>query len=243
MGTDALTQRLSQIRTQWSEILDAHLAEHGSDIRNQLIHRYIGAVHRYILGAVGDTDLAEDLCQEFAVRFLRGDFRGADPGRGRFRDYVRTVLINLVNDAHRARQARPMALPEHIHAMPVAFPVDESSPDFTTTWREELIARTWDALAEENASFHAVLRLRVEEPELTSGAMAERLSVQFEKVISAENVRKSLERAHRKFAELLFEEVGTSLGTSDLREIEEELRLLDLMRFCRSAWERRAAGR
>src|SRR3712207_7176976 len=49
---------------------------------------------------------AEELLQEFAVRFLRGDFRRADPQRGRFRDYVKTALIHLVIDHQRAEQAR-----------------------------------------------------------------------------------------------------------------------------------------
>ncbi|HEY6562856.1 MAG TPA: sigma factor, partial [Pirellulaceae bacterium] len=160
METDALAERLSHIRTQWSAVFDAHRAEHGNcDTRNQLVHRYLGAVHRYLLGAVKDPELAEDLCQEFAVRFLRGDLRRADPDRGRFRDYVRTVLINLVNDAHRSRQARPVPLGAgHEGIVAPVLRDDEDHVDFIATWREELIARTWDTLREINPMFHAVLR-------------------------------------------------------------------------------------
>ena len=43
--------------------------------------QHCGAAYRYLLGAVHDPDAADDLCQDFAVRFLRGDFRRADPGR------------------------------------------------------------------------------------------------------------------------------------------------------------------
>ena len=42
-----------------------------------------------------------------------------------------------------------------------------------------------------------------------------------------------------KFAALLLEEVARSLETSDPPALEEELRALDLLRYCRSALERR----
>ena len=38
---------------------------------------YQGAAYRYLTAAVGDPDVAAELFQEFAVRFLRGDFRRA----------------------------------------------------------------------------------------------------------------------------------------------------------------------
>ena len=99
-----LDQRLSKIATMWTAVLQAHGA--GADTvvvaRNRLLLRYSGAVYRYLLGAVRDPEAASDLCQEFAMRFLRGDFRRAAPDRGRFRDYVKVALVNLVNDHHRA---------------------------------------------------------------------------------------------------------------------------------------------
>jgi hypothetical protein len=52
---------------------------------------YHRAVHRYLLGALRDEDAAEELFQEFALRFVRGDFRWADRGRGRFRDEAAEV--------------------------------------------------------------------------------------------------------------------------------------------------------
>jgi len=49
-----------------------------------------------------------------------------------------------------------------------------------------------------------------------------------------------LQRAHAKFAELLVDEVATSLGTPSREEVAEELRELDLLKYCRSAVERHA---
>src|SRR4051812_11611421 len=99
-------QRLNQIGTLWSEILQAHNdpGEAGSAARRALWDRYGGAVHRYLLGALRDPDAADELKQEFAYRFLHGDLRGADRERGRFRDFVKGVLFHLVADYHHKRR-------------------------------------------------------------------------------------------------------------------------------------------
>jgi RNA polymerase sigma factor (sigma-70 family) len=231
--------RLSQIRTHWSVLLGAQSAQAPAEIPHRaLVEHYLGAAYHYLLGAVRDPDLAEELCQEFALRFLRGDFRRVRPGRGRFRDYLRVVLINLVNDARRQARNAPRQ-GDQWDAWSTPIDVEESeAAEFAASWREELIRCSWEALRMANPTFYAVLRLRIEEPELPSPAMAQRLSVQLGRELTAVNVRKALERAHFKFAECLLEEVRRSLGSDDLEAVEAELEELDLLRFCRSAWER-----
>src|SRR5262245_18556900 len=84
-------QRLSSISTLWSLVEKAHQETIAAAIAQRaLLQRYCGAVYRYLLGALLDEAAAEDLFQDFALRFLRGDFRRADPGKGRFRDYLKT---------------------------------------------------------------------------------------------------------------------------------------------------------
>src|SRR5262245_57328630 len=98
----SLESRLSGISTLWSTFFQAHKSGDAAvAARQALLERYSGAVYRYLLGAVRNEDTAADLTQEFALRFLRGDFHRADPQRGRFRDYLKTSLIHLVNDHHR----------------------------------------------------------------------------------------------------------------------------------------------
>ncbi len=82
-------------------------------------------------------------------------------------------------------------------------------------------------------------RLRVASTSARMRPMAERLSVQLGRAISADNVRKTLGRAQGKFSELLFEEVASSLEEPTAEELEQELQSLDLLRFCRTAWELR----
>jgi RNA polymerase sigma-70 factor (ECF subfamily) len=233
-----LEQRLSGIATQWTAVFQAHGA--GADTvvaaRNRLMLRYSGAVYRYLLGAVRDPDSASDLCQEFAVKFLRGDFRRAAPERGRFRDYVKVALVNLINDYHRARQAAPQALAADAPDPAVA---NDGEIGFEAGWRAELLEQTWKALAEANPTFHATLLLRIEAPDMPSGEMAERLTQQLGKPMSPENVRKSIQRAHAKFADLLLDLVAESLDEPSVEDLEDELKALDLLRYCRSALERR----
>lgn len=228
--------RLSRIETQWTAVLRAHgqSIAGAKSARGDLLLRYSGAVYRYLLGAVRDPDVASDLCQEFAVRFLRGDFHRVAPEKGRFRDYVKTALVNLANDHHRARQAGPRGL-----AVDVAAPELPSEDDFVASWRQSILDQTWKALAEVNPTFHAVLQLRIENPEMSSGEVAEHVSAQLGKPMTAENVRKSLQRAHGKFAELMLDQVADSLDNPTVDDLEAELEALDLLRYSRSILDKR----
>ncbi len=97
---------LSQMSTQWTMVFQAHSGtpDEAHIAASRLMCRYAGAVHRYLLKAVKDPDAADELDQEFALRFLRGDFKNSDPNRGRFRDYVKRAVQNLINDYHRRKR-------------------------------------------------------------------------------------------------------------------------------------------
>src|SRR5437870_2922686 len=112
MDEHAMNLRLSRISTLWSQIVQAHAGQASGVTAAQqaLMQRYAGAVYRYLVAMVRDPDVAEDLAQDFAVRFLRGDFRRADPDRGRFRDFVKMALRHLVADHHRRHRVRPRRL-------------------------------------------------------------------------------------------------------------------------------------
>jgi DNA-directed RNA polymerase specialized sigma24 family protein len=237
-------ERLSRIETHWTAVFRAHgsVADAAQEARNRLMLQYSAAVYRYLLGALRDPDAAADLCQDFALRFLRGDFHRAAPTRGRFRDYVKSALINLVNDFHRNRQARPGPLAIDAadpHAGDPGLPSDD---DFLGGWRAALLDQTWKALATTNAAFHAVLLLRIENPDMQSPEMAERASKQLDRPMTPENVRKSLQRAHARFAELLLDQVEESLDNPAPGDLEAELEALDLLRYCRTVVEKRKTG-
>ena len=102
-----------------------------------------------------------------------------------------------------------------------------------------MLERTWAALAEANPAYHAVLLCRVEYPDLASAQVAERLTTQLGKPLTADWVRKTQQRAHEKYADLLLDEVAYSLGDATPEQLREELRELELLKYCRSALVRR----
>lgn len=239
-------RRLSSIGTRWSMILAAQQsqADQAQEARRQLLVRYCGAVYGYLHGGVGDPQEAEELTQEFALRFMRGDYTRVKVDGGRFRDFLRVALCNLITDHFRARKKRLDLLPadaEHLAA-----PARESWPsdeEFLRRWRRELLERAWDALQEEQSPtgppFYTVLRWRVEQPQARTVELAERLSSELGRPITEAGFRQTLHRAREKFAELLLEEVAHSLETSDRERLERELIDLDLLDYCRSALARR----
>ena len=174
-------ERLSRISTLWTVVNQAHRGtlSVAGQAQRQLLERYCGAVFRYLLGAVRNEHEAMDLFQEFAVKFLRGDFHRADPSKGRFRDYVKVALIHLVSDFRRRQRAQPGRLPEQFADPRESWPNDEEHGDdegFLASWKEELILRAWDALLENNESYHAALLYHVQMPDAPSSEIAEHLT-------------------------------------------------------------------
>jgi hypothetical protein len=90
--------RFDNLSTLWTLVRRAHgeTTEAAAQARGELLQRYRGAAYRYLLATVRDPDTAEELSQDFALKFLRGDFRHAHPDRGRFRDYLRSSLAHLI---------------------------------------------------------------------------------------------------------------------------------------------------
>jgi len=251
MDQASLHSRLSRITTIWGLLADAQGSRITAvrDARLGLIERYQGAVYRYLLGAVRDPDVADDLFQEFALRCLQGTFRRADPDRGRFRDYLKTTLYHLIVDHQRHQRRGPRHLDTAID--PVAAPTpadwnaDQSDRQFVASWKEELLARAWAVLSESEQKggqpYYTVLRLRAECPEASSAELTAQLNAQFDRVrpYTETAVRKMLQRARAQFADALLDEVAHSLGDPGLEALEQELIDLDLLGYCRSALERR----
>jgi RNA polymerase sigma-70 factor (ECF subfamily) len=240
---------LSQIMTLWSVVCQAHRgpAEAQAAARERLMERYGGAVIRYLTRSLRNPDAAQDLYQEFALRFISGKFQGASPERGRFRDYLKTALYHLIVDYKHKQHGQPRLLSSSI-AEPAAESTGLSDAEraFTESWREELLAHAWDRLSacerETGQPFYTVLRLRADQPDLRSPQMAEQLSARLGKPITSNNVRQLLHRAREKFADILLDEVTQSLENATPDELEQELGDLGLLEYCRPALERRAGS-
>lgn len=249
MSLERPEDHLSRITTCWSQVFQAHSG--GTDTvaaaRCQLLERYCGAIYRYAFGALGDADAAEEILQEFAYCFMRGDFHGANPHRGRFRDLVKTVLFHLIvnyqRQQHKLSRERLIAdcsdfLDPHEEGLDQAV-----ENEFLKLWREELLERTWQALAEHQRhgghAWYTVLQRHAENPAMPSEQLAQQLSLQSGRAFTASGVRQILRRARVKFALLLIAEIGRSLETAHRDAIEQELIALDLLVYCKSTLEKK----
>jgi RNA polymerase sigma-70 factor (ECF subfamily) len=242
-------RRLSHLSTLWSVVCQAHQGpeEAMRTARQRLLERYGGAVRRYLAGAVREQDAADELLQEFALRFLRGDFRRANPERGRFRNFLKAALCRLVVQYQRRRQR---ALPLREDAEELAHvdpgPAEGSDHAFLCSWRDDLLARAWEALErvqeQTGQPFYKVLRFRAEHADLRSPQMAAQLSAQLGKPLTAGGVRQMLHRARDHFAAALLEEVVHSLDTPTQQCLEDELLDLGLLDYCRTTLQKRGSA-
>jgi RNA polymerase sigma-70 factor (ECF subfamily) len=234
MSAQLSNGHLSNISTCWSVVQRAHGAAQSQGARHALLDRYGGAVYRYLHGAIRNPSAAEELYQEFALRLLRGDFHRAAPQYGRFRNFVKTALVRLVNRDGERQQARPRTLD-----IDVADPTRSADEKFQESWRTELLANSWQRLEdfeeETGRPYYRVLRLRVDQLGRSSEDLAAQLSLQLERRVTAAGVRQMLHRAREKFAEILLDQVIQSMADPTPEEVEEELAELELLEYCRPA--------
>jgi RNA polymerase sigma factor (sigma-70 family) len=239
---------ISRIVTAWSMVREAH-GDHTAvqSAQQRLLDRYGGAIRRYALSALRDEDAADEVFQEFALRFVRGDFGNVDPERGRFRAFVKTVVYRLIVDYQRRAKKRGRETPMHSNVAEPETDAPESKDEddalFRTSWRDELLARCWQRLEDDERQsgkpYHSVLRYRVDHPDLRSPELAAGLSEKLGKPINAGAVRVILHRSRELFGELLLDEVTESLANGSLDEAEQELIDLELHDYCRPALEKR----
>jgi RNA polymerase sigma factor (sigma-70 family) len=244
MEQGSAPQPLNQITTLWTMVRQAHNGpvEVNVSARGILLQRYGQAVRRYLLGALRDPHAADELAQEFAVRFLRGDLHRADPERGRFRDFVKGMLFHLIVDYYREKK-RKAPLPLQ-HMDPADLPKELQDPDarFRDSWREQLLHDAWEALEEHQRQtgqpFFTVLRFKADHRELRSPVMAKHLSELLGKSVGAAWVRQTLHRARDKYADLLVRAVLDTLANPTTEELTDELRDLGLLTYSEPALKR-----
>jgi RNA polymerase sigma-70 factor (ECF subfamily) len=246
--------RLSQASTCWTLLFRAHDAEtptaEVTDARRQLLKQYEPAARRYLGGLLRHVpdprEAVEECFQELALCFACGRFRNADPGRGRFRDYLRKALRNLANDYLRkwhTRRGKP--LPEEGPEAPAVAddPLSETEWQFLADCRDSFVRRGLaDLEAYERQTgqlLYTVLKLRIDRPKLRSGEMAALLAPRVGKEVSAAWVRRRLYLSRQKLAELVRDSVRGSLSDPTPETVAQELIDLDLFESCRSAFERR----
>src|SRR5581483_1728350 len=209
-----------------------------------LIERYGRAVYRYLLAALRDPAAADDVFQEFALLLVRGSFKRVSPEKGRFRDYVKTVLFHLVAE-HRRRQQKVPRIADSMALAAAAAPAgpSEDELEFRDRWRDELLAKAWEALEQHQRDggglYHTLLYFHTTHPGLDSAAMARQLSEQLGRPLTAGGVRQTIRRARERFADFLIDELARSLETDDLDAVAQEAADLGLHSYCADVLQKR----
>ena len=174
---------------------------------------------------------------------MKGDFIRTSPGKGQFRFFVKTVVRNLIRSHFRKRN-RHSESPFPAEELPVSNDDgfnDQDDKLFSQSWRDDLLYRTWQSLAEHQGNhgvpYHTILHLRVSEPELNGDQFAAKLSEQIGKAIQPATARVQLHRSREKFATIMIDDVANSLDNNTRELVEQELNDLGLIEYCRPAFE------
>lgn len=248
-----LQSRLDAIATRWSLVREAHVAGAPQDAtvaRQALVLRYAKSVRRYIGGIVRNTGDADELAQDAIVRLMKGDFAGADPGRGRFRDLLKTAVRNMVH-SHWAKANRRRPADADLDGVAGA---DDGRDARDALWdaefRSNVLDHAWAALREferrtPTNPAYTLLKLRTEFPEASGDELAAELGARLGRAVRADAGRQMLRRARLRFAEALVDEIARGLADPSPARVAEELAdlgLLDRVKdFLPADWAARGA--
>jgi RNA polymerase sigma-70 factor (ECF subfamily) len=180
-------------------------------------------------------DAARELAHAFFARLLEGGaINGADPGRGRFRNYLLGALKNFAcAERERACAAKrggdrdAVSLDdehgETAAGLQIADPQAES-PDtaFDRQWALTVLARALDVLEKEMAASGKAEQFTVLKPWLTGDAQNVRQADAAAALGMSENsVKVAIHRLRKRFREAVKEEIAHTVG--DPAQVQEEM--------------------
>jgi DNA-directed RNA polymerase specialized sigma24 family protein len=239
-------RHLSQIVTSWSIVRGASNPEapERQAAQVQLLEIYSDSIRRYLVGSLKDQTAADEVYQNFAYKLVRGDFVTADPEKGRFRSFVKTVLYRLMIDHHRDKKRNRA---NEIVADPVDDRVDSvegvADHEFQQHWREGLLSYSWQQLEQDQSQrggiYFSLLRARADRPDESHDDLINAVEKQTGIRPKPGSLRVTLHRARQKFADYLVEAVAASLNNRAESHLEDELIALDLKKYCEDAMARR----
>lgn len=226
---------LKRIETIWENI--SVVVRHPDDKDYQkefevFFRRYNRAIALYVIRKVdGESQVADDIIQDFVLRLLQGGFRTVERLPGSFRFYVCTVLDRLVIDYYR-KHPRNAPRPLAEYDVGVTDAELESDQKGIEVWRGEFRRRAMDQLAQTQPAtgspFFHVLDIRGSKDEMSSEELAAQLSERLGRLVKIGTVRKTLHDARSAYGPLLIREVATSLGEPTREQLEQELITLRL---------------
>jgi DNA-directed RNA polymerase specialized sigma24 family protein len=242
--------RLSQIATSWRQLAQLVARQPGQQAAMQLfLDRYGPAALAFLKGLSRSSEVAESLYQDLCVKVLEGklarvlDARNEGADKGRFRDYLKAVIINLWRDYQRTKKPAGLSQAEEVPE-PGPTPEEVLEAEFEECWRKRLLDLAWRDLKEREQKrkkercvpYFTALRLTVRG--VDSAEACSQIAAKSGSPCSPERYWQLVHRAREFFAESIWAHVTQSLDNPTPEQVVEELTDLGLLRYCRSVVDR-----
>lgn len=208
-----MTDDLDDIPTQWPDVNDP----------TKFVGRYALAIRAYLRVLLPTEHDVDDVEQEIMLKMLQGKMI-AQPERGRFRAYLKTIVRNEAISWLRRR--RPTyAIPDEL---------THTEQVWDQTYAQCLLASVWRMMQDRSAlnpNEYGVLKLASDHPQATSDELAAQWAKANNIAYSATTFRKQLSRSRRMFAHVLKQVVARDLVQPLETDIHDELRTLGLWSY------------
>jgi RNA polymerase sigma factor (sigma-70 family) len=220
--------------THWTDIVEARATD--PDQQRQAMERLIALywkpIHFLVRRRGHDPEAAKDLTQGFFAAFLERDFlQYVDPGRGKFRIFMRVAVDHYLADERKHQLAHKRGG----QALQMTLDFDQAEQELesepATSDPNRLFARKWGmtVMRQAQASLREAERAagRLDEfealaPRLTEGCTYKHLAAQLG--LSESDVNNRLHRLRKRFREAIWSELRAI--TRSEREAQEELHAL-----------------
>jgi RNA polymerase sigma-70 factor (ECF subfamily) len=224
--------------TRWSHVVAAkdRAAPEAREALAALCDAYWYPIYAYVRRQGHTPEAAQDLTQEFFAYVLEQDvFAKADPARGRFRTFLRTVCAHQLANHRNRENARKRGGGQAVLSIDAQDAEGRYSREpahdltaeriFDRTWALTLLVRVLDGLRREydNAGRAATFEelrtvLTRSQGSAPYAAIAERLDT------TEGAVRVAVHRLRRRYAILLRQEIAATVDSPD--EVDDEIRSL-----------------
>jgi RNA polymerase sigma-70 factor (ECF subfamily) len=224
--------------THWSQVLAARDPDAASarEALSDLCQSYWFPLYAYIRRRGHDPDRARELTQDLFVRLLEKDvLAAADPTRGRFRAFLRTVCADFLANRRDWEGARKRGGDRALIPIDVAEaegrytgePAHEWTAErlFDRSWALILLGRVLDGLRHEYDRAGRAATFAELSPVLTEGPGAVPYATLAARLGTTEGaVRVAVHRLRRRYGALLRAEILATVD--DPAEVDDEIRAL-----------------
>jgi hypothetical protein len=201
----------------------------------RFVLRYGKAIRAYIGALLSDAHDADDVTQELLLEVLSRGLARREPGRGRFRDYLKAIIRNTVADSF---HKRGVTVQQGLDLDLLSADDRPAERQWVADWRNCILEAAWSALeAHEHSNpgnlSYVALRLVVDHPEEDSVQLAARLSNKIGQPMRPDAFRKQVSRARHMYARLMVDEVKQTLSDPTPQQVHEELLDVGLLGYVR----------